>query len=63
MTTRPIYGQNSVITFFHICLAKGQKSSKTIITREEQRMETKPFRVLLVSSSPTDGQNMNVIGD
>jgi len=52
MTTRSIYGQNSIITFFRICLAI-----------REQRMGTKPFRVLLVSSSPTNGKNMNAIDD
>jgi hypothetical protein len=58
-----ISGQNSVITCFHICLAIGRKFNETIITREEQRMGTNPFRVFLVSSSPTNGQNMNAIGD
>jgi len=67
MTMRPIYGQNFRPKFFnyifYIYLAIDRKSSKTIITREGQRMVTNLFRVLLVSSSPTYGQNMNAIGD
>jgi hypothetical protein len=58
-----IEGQNSVLGFFHEYLARGRKCSKTTITREEQRMETNPFRVLLVSSGPTYGQNMSLIGE
>ncbi len=46
-----ISGRNSLIWFVHICLAKGRKFGKMVITWEGQRMGTNPFRLLLVSSS------------
>ncbi len=49
-----ILGQNPVIRFSHRRLASGRKSSKTVITREGQRMETNSPRLRLVSSSSTN---------
>ena len=58
-----ISGQNSVIRLFHEYRVRFRKFSKTIITREKQRIGTNPFRVLLVSPGPIYGQNMSLIGD
>ena len=49
-----VSGQKSVIQLSHVCLAKGQKFSKTAITQESQGMGTNPFRLFLVSSSSTN---------
>ncbi len=52
---------NYGIWFFYTCPAIGRESSKTVITRERQFIGTNPLTVLLVSSSPTYGQNKSAI--
>ena len=46
--------QNIVIQFFHRYLARRRKFSKTVITREGQRMGTNSFALRLVYSRPTN---------
>ena len=49
-----VSGRKSIIQFSHICLARGQKSSKSVITQEGQGMGTNQFRLFLVSSGSTN---------
>ena len=46
--------QNIVIELFHKYLVRGRKFSKTVITREGQRMSTNSFALRLVFSRSTD---------
>ncbi len=60
--------QKSVIQFSHICLARGQKFSKMVITQDGQGMGTNPFRLCLVSSSSrnwciSDSKRCVTLGD
>ena len=46
--------QNIVIQLFHKYLTRDRKFSKTVLTREEQRMGTNSFALRLVSSRPAN---------
>jgi hypothetical protein len=54
-----ISDQNSIIWFFSESLVIGNKSTKVIITRKGRPMGTYAFRLFLVSSDPTYGQNIS----
>jgi hypothetical protein len=56
---RKISNQDSIIWFFSESLVVGNKSSKMTITREGRPMGTYPFRLFLVSSDSTYGQNLS----
>ncbi len=58
-----ISDQNSVIQFFHNCLARGKKFNKMAITREGYSMGTNPSGLLLVSLVSTDGQHLSSISE
>jgi hypothetical protein len=51
-------GRNFVIRFFPKSLAIGQKSNKTVIALEVERISVYLFRLFLLSLGPTYGQDI-----
>jgi len=53
-----ISGQNTIVWFFHECLAWNRKSTAMIISRLQQPMGTNPFRLWLLTLRSTCEQDM-----